>query len=103
MINDLILEIRKFNSDRNWDGDHSPKNLAMSIVIEAAELSEHFQWLSETESYKIEDLGPVADEVADVLIYLLNLCDKLHIDPYKAVKHKLEVNGRRFKMKGGGL
>ena len=103
MINDLILEIRKFNSDRNWDGDHSPKNLAMSIVIEAAELSEHFQWLSETESYKIEDLGPVADEVADVLIYLLNLCDKLHIDPYRAVKHKLEINGRRFKTKGGGL
>ena len=81
----------------------SPKNLAMSIVIEAAELSEHFQWLSETESYKIEDLGPVANEVADVLIYLLNLCDKLHIDPYKAVKHKLEINGRRFKTKGGGL
>jgi NTP pyrophosphatase (non-canonical NTP hydrolase) len=103
MMNDLILEIRKFNSDRNWDGDHSPKNLAMSVVIEAAELSEHFQWLSETESYEIEYTQPVSDEVADVLIYLLNLCDKLHIDPYKAVKHKLEINGRRFAKPKGGM
>jgi dCTP diphosphatase len=97
MINELILEIRKFNSDRNWDGDHSPKNLSMSVMIEAAELAEHFQWLSESDSYEFVNVDKVSDEVADVLIYLLNLCDKLHIDPYKAVKHKLQVNGIRFK------
>jgi dCTP diphosphatase len=100
MIDELILEIRKFNSDRNWDGDHSPKNLAMSVMIEAAELAEHFQWLSETESYDPCHLEEVSSEVADVLIYLLNICDKLHIDPYVAVKRKLVINGKRFKPEG---
>jgi NTP pyrophosphatase (non-canonical NTP hydrolase) len=90
MFNELILEIRKFNSDRDWDGDHSTKNLAMSIVIEAAELSEHFQWLNETQSYETPHIEEISSEVADVLIYLLNLCDKLHIDPYMAVKTRSE-------------
>lgn len=96
MINELVLEIRKFNSDRNWDGDHSPKNLAMSIMIEAAELSEHFQWLTENESYDPKNPELVSEEVADVLIYLLNLCDKLKIDPMNAVKQKLAKNRKRF-------
>lgn len=96
MIYELMSEIRKFNAARNWQEFHTPKNLATSVVIEAAELAEKFQWLTPAESWEIEDLGPVADEVADVLIYLLNLCDKLHIDPYKAVKHKLTVNAARF-------
>ena len=102
MIIDLILEIRKFNSDRNWDGDHSPKNLAMSVMIESAELAEHFQWLTELESYEPKSINKVSDEVADVFIYLLNLCDKLHIDPEKAIRHKLTVNAKRFVSKEGG-
>ena len=103
-LNELISEIRAFNQARDWDKYHTPKNLATSVMIEAAELAEKFQWLTPEESFNIEDMGPVADEVADVLIYLLNLCDKLHIDPYNAVKNKLEINGRRFvKQEGGGL
>lgn len=101
MIYELMSEIRAFNKARKWDDYHTPKNLSTSVMIEAAELAEKFQWLTPAESWEIEDIGPVADEVADVLIYLLNLCDKLHIDPYKAVKHKLEINGRRFKPSGG--
>jgi NTP pyrophosphatase (non-canonical NTP hydrolase) len=97
MIYELMSDISKFNKARGWDKYHTPKNLATSVVIESAELAEKFQWLTPAESLEIDDLGPVADEVADVLIYLLNLCDKLHIDPYKAVKHKLKVNGMRFK------
>jgi NTP pyrophosphatase (non-canonical NTP hydrolase) len=97
MIYELMSEICAFNKARNWQEYHTPKNLATSVVIEASELAEKFQWLTPAESWEIEDLGPVADEVADVLIYLLNLCDKLHIDPYKAVKHKLQINGKRFK------
>ena len=98
MYHDLVLEIRKFNSDRNWDGDHSPKNLAMSIVIEAAELSEHFQWLSENQSYTDINVKEVSEECADVMIYLLNLCDKLKIDLYDAIKRKLSINCNRFKI-----
>jgi dCTP diphosphatase len=99
MFNELILEIRKFNSDRNWEGDHSPKNLAMSVMIESAELAEHFQWLTELESYEPKSINKVSDEVADVFIYLLNLCDQLHIDPYGAVKTKIAKNGNRFPVK----
>lgn len=99
MFNELILEIRKFNADRDWDGDHSPKNLAMSVMIESAELAEHFQWLTESDSYEIKNTQHVAEEVSDVLIYLLNLCDKLHIDPYVSVKTKLAKNGKRFPVK----
>jgi len=96
MVHELILEIRKFNSDRNWEGDHSPKNLAMSIMIEAAELAEHFQWLTELQSYEPEDSNGTTEEVADILIYLLNLCDKLKIDPIRAVTEKLKKNRSRF-------
>lgn len=101
MFNELILEIRKFNADRNWEGDHSPKNLAMSVVIEAAELSEHFQWLDEAQSWDPAHVDEISSEIADVLIYLLNLADKLHIDPYASVKSKLAKNGNRFPVKGG--
>ena len=103
MIYELMSEIRAFNRARNWQEYHTPKNLATSVVIEAAELAEKFQWLTPAESWEIEDLGPVADEVADVFIYLLNLCDKLSIRPEKAIRHKLTVNAKRFvRQEGGG-
>ena len=100
-LNDLISEIRAFNQARDWDKYHTPKNLATSVMIEAAELAEKFQWLTPEESFNIEDMGPVADEMADVLIYLLNLCDKLHIFPEYAVRAKLVKNGARFPVKKG--
>lgn len=93
MFYELTREIRKFNSDRNWDGDHTPKNLAMSIVIEAAELSECFQWLNQED---VPNKKAVEEEVADVMIYLINLCDKLDIDMYESIKLKLKKNATRF-------
>ena len=96
MINDLIAEIRKFNAARNWEEYHTPKNLAASVMIEAAELAECFQWLTPEQSYQVEDMERVADEVADVLIYLLNLCDKLKIYPERAVYRKLWKNTFRY-------
>jgi NTP pyrophosphatase (non-canonical NTP hydrolase) len=101
MIYELMSEIRAFNKARNWQEYHTPKNLATSVMIEAAELAEKFQWLTPAESWEIEDLGPVADEVADVLIYLLNLCDKLKIFPEHAVRAKLIKNGKRYPVKKG--
>ncbi len=96
-IQDLTEKISAFNSVRNWDRFHSPKNLAMSIMIEAAELAKCFQWLTQQESRsEIDDIIQVEDEVADVLIYLLNLCDKLKIDPINATLNKLEKNRKRF-------
>jgi NTP pyrophosphatase (non-canonical NTP hydrolase) len=99
----LMSEIRAFNKSRDWDKYHTPKNLATSVMIEAAELAEKFQWLTPAESWEIEDMGPVAEEVADVFIYLLNLCDKLHIYPDKAVMEKLVKNGKRFPVPKGGM
>ena len=101
MIYALMEEIRQFNKARDWDKYHTPKNLATSVMIEAAELAEKFQWLTPAESWDIEDMGPVAEEVADVLIYLLNLCDKLHIFPEYAVREKLMKNGKRFPVRKG--
>lgn len=98
MIEDRINDIRKFNGLRGWNIYHTPKNLAMSVMIEAAELAECFQWLTPEDSYEIEDLEQVEDEVADVLIYILNLCDKLQINPDKAIIAKLQKNAKRFKL-----
>jgi NTP pyrophosphatase (non-canonical NTP hydrolase) len=89
-IQDLIENISAFNAARNWDVYHTPKNLATSVMIEAAELAECFQWLTPEESYLIEDKAKVSDEIADVLIYLLNLCDKMKIDPICSVNEKLQ-------------
>ena len=99
MIEDLIEDIRKFNRARNWDKFHTPKNLATSVVIEAAELAECFQWLTPDESIDPENMDEIADEVADVLIYLLNLCDKLHIVPGRAIYRKLRKNAAKYPTK----
>jgi dCTP diphosphatase len=98
MLNELLIEIRKFNRERDWDQYHSPKNLATSILIEAAELAEVFQWLTEEESWKPggKALKDAEDEVADVFIYLLNLADKLGIDPVKAARQKLVKNAEKY-------
>ncbi len=95
-VYDLIENISAFNAARNWDKYHTPKNLATAVMIEAAELAECFQWLTPEESYLIEDKEKVADEIADVLIYLLNLCDKMKINPISAVNEKMQKNRARF-------
>ena len=82
-----IERIRKFTEDRDWDQFHSPANLAKSIVIEAAELLECFQW-SDTEY----DLQHIKEELADVLVYSQNLLDKLELDADEIVNMKMKQN-----------
>lgn len=97
-MHELIQKIREFARARDWDQYHSPKNLAMALSVEAAELVEHFQWLTQAES---ADLPPekrerVREEIGDVLIYLLNLADKLGIDPVAAAYDKIDKNGEKY-------
>jgi len=96
-----IERIRKFTEDRDWDQFHSPANLAKSIVIEAAELLECFQW-SDTEY----DLQHIKEELADVLVYSQNLLDKLELDADEIVNMKMEQNEAKYpvdKAKGNAV
>lgn len=94
----LQQTLRRFAAERDWDRYHSPKNLAMALSVEAAELVEIFQWLTEAQS---ADLDPparaaVAEEIADVQIYLARLADRLNIDIPRAVDAKLAQNARKY-------
>jgi len=96
-----IERIRKFTEDRDWDQFHSPANLAKSIVIEAAELLECFQW-NKTEY----DLQHIKEELADVLVYSQNLLDKLELDADEIVNMKMEQNEAKYpvdKAKGNAV
>jgi NTP pyrophosphatase (non-canonical NTP hydrolase) len=97
-MDELLRKVRLFRAERDWEKFHSPKNLAMALMVEAAELAEHFQWLTDTES---RDLSAgqrleVKDEIADVLIYLVNLADKLDLDPVRAAHDKILKNGEKY-------
>ena len=91
MKQETIERIRKFSDDRDWDQFHSPANLAKSIVIEAAELLECFQW-SDTDF----DLQHVKEELADVLVYSQNLLDMLGIDADEIVNMKMDQNETKY-------
>jgi NTP pyrophosphatase (non-canonical NTP hydrolase) len=97
-LEDLRERLRKFAAERDWDQFHSPKNLAMSVSVEAGELLEIFQWLTEEESRALtpEAKAAVSDEIADVLLYLVRLGDKLGIDPVEAARRKLVANGQKY-------
>ncbi|MGD8659241.1 MAG: nucleotide pyrophosphohydrolase [Desulfobacterales bacterium] len=97
-MHELIKKIRKFRQERNWDQYHSPKNLAMALSVEVAELVEHFQWLTQEQSRKLPDdkLDQVRDEIGDILIYLANLSEKLDIDPVQAAHDKIEKNQIKY-------
>ena len=91
-MNEQTLErIRKFTTDRDWDQYHSPANLAKSIIIEAAELLECFQW-SEDEF----DLQHVKEELADVIVYAQDLLDKLELDVDEIVNMKMDMNEKKY-------
>jgi dCTP diphosphatase len=91
-------KLRQFAEERDWNQFHSPKNLAMALSVEAAELMEHFQWISEAESQAlpIEKREKVREEVADVFLYLIRLADKLEIDLSAAAVEKIEVNASKY-------
>jgi len=98
VMDELLEKVRKFRDDRDWDKFHSPKNLSMALMVEAAELAEHFQWLTEKESRELtgEKLDMVKDEIGDVLIYLVNLADKLNLDPVRAAHDKIIKNNKKY-------
>lgn len=91
-------QLRQFAQERDWDQFHSPKNLSMALIVEAAELIEHFQWLSEEQSQNLppEKLAEVELELADIQIYLIRLADKLELDLLSAVKKKLSLNAKKY-------
>jgi len=97
-LDKLREELRTFADVRDWDQFHSPKNLAMALSVEAGELLERFQWLSDAQSRALppDALDAVSDEVADVLLYLIRLSDKLGIDPLAAAKRKLVTNDVKY-------
>ena len=97
-LRDLARQLDQFARDRDWQQFHSPKNLASALVVEAGELLEHFQWLTEQQS---RELGPekrdaVAAELADVLLYLTQLATALGIDPIAAAQTKLKLNALKY-------
>jgi dCTP diphosphatase len=97
-VNDLRGAIKAFIEEREWEQFHSPKNLAMALSVEVAEIVEHFQWLTEEQSRTLppEKLAEVRQEIGDVMIYLTELADKLGIDPVEAAKAKVEINTEKY-------
>lgn len=93
--------MRQFAEERDWDQFHSPKNLAMALSVEVAEILEHFQWLTQEQSSNLpeEKLEKIEQEIADILIYLVRLADKLDIDLIKAANKKINVNARKYPLK----
>lgn len=96
----LVLrdKLRAFAEARDWDQFHSPKNLSMALMVEVAELMEHFQWLTEAQSGNLDAAKKVivAEELADILLYLVRLSDKLGVDLPEAALHKLEKNAAKY-------
>src|SRR3954467_12745344 len=98
-VAELCEMVRKFVNERDWRQFHSPKNLSMSLAIEAAELMEHFQWIDAAESRRIGDyaakLSEVRDEIADCLCYLLALANELNVDLASAMREKMIKNATK--------
>lgn len=94
----LREQLRDFAAARDWDQFHSPKNLAMALAGEAGELLENFQWLTEEQSRDPapEVLAAASEEIADVLLYLVRLSDKLGIDPVAAAHSKMLANAQKY-------
>ncbi|MEO5357430.1 MAG: nucleotide pyrophosphohydrolase [Nitrospirae bacterium YQR-1] len=94
----LRESLREFARERDWEKFHSPKNLAMALSVEAAEIAEIFQWLTEDESRRLSEtkLSALQQEIADVFIYLINLSDKFSIDILKAAEDKLQHNRTKY-------
>lgn len=94
----LMEALERFVGERDWDQFHSPKNLAMALSVEVAEIAEHFLWLTEEQSRNLSPakLAEVRQEIGDVMIYLAELADKLGIDPVEAAWAKVEINKEKY-------
>ena len=97
-LEELRDSLRRFASERDWDQFHSPKNLAIALSVEAAELLEHFQWTPDSDSAALapEQHAKVREEIADVLLYLIRFADKLNIDLLAAGADKIQVNATKY-------
>jgi|SRR5215208_1740979 len=97
-LEDLRSAISAFIQERDWEQFHSPKNLAMALSVEVAEIVEHFQWLTEEQSQTLpqEKLAEIREEIGDVMIYLTELANKLGLDPVEAAKSKVAINEQKY-------
>jgi NTP pyrophosphatase (non-canonical NTP hydrolase) len=97
-LDDLARLVRAFAQERDWDQFHTPKNLAMGVAIEAAELMEEFHWLTPEQSGQLppETLEAVRHEMADVFVYLVLLADKLGVDLIAAAAEKISINAQKY-------
>jgi len=95
---DLAETLQRFADERDWEQFHSPKNLAMALGVEVAELAEHFQWLTQQQSLELspEQRQAVGRELADVLIYLVRLADRLDIDLLAEAEKKVKINAEKY-------
>ena len=95
---ELRDKLREFVEERDWNQFHTPKNLAMALAGEAAEILEIFQWLTAEQSSRLADdkMAEVREEIGDVLIYLVRLADQLGIDPMEAANEKIEKNRKKY-------
>jgi NTP pyrophosphatase (non-canonical NTP hydrolase) len=97
-LEELQKRLRQFANDRDWEQFHAPKNLAMALAVEAGELMEHFQWLSEAQSEALDaqQLEAVGFEVADVFIFTVRLADRMGIDLADLVERKIKLNEKKY-------
>jgi NTP pyrophosphatase (non-canonical NTP hydrolase) len=97
-LDQLRDALRAFTAARDWQPFHSPKNLAMALSVEAAELLEVFQWMTEADSRNLapDAKAAASEEIADVLLYLIVLCDALDIDPVAAAERKMVANAEKY-------
>lgn len=91
-------QLRQFAEIRDWDQFHSPKNLSMALSVEASEIVEHFQWLTEQQSLELSpvELEAVELELADAFIYMVRLADKLNLDLIAAANKKMAINDAKY-------
>jgi dCTP diphosphatase len=97
-LDNLNARLKTFAQSRNWEQFHSPKNLAMAMIAECAELVEHFQWLTQEQSMNLpgEKREEVALEMADILIYLIRTAERLDINLIEAAERKIAINESRY-------
>lgn len=102
-MKDLRIALRKFAADRDWQQFHTPKNLAMALSVETAELSEIFQWMAGEESRTVDDMtrAHIAEEIGDVMIYLSMLADIFDLEPLTCARKKMLLNAKKYPPKDG--
>lgn len=97
-LENLRQQLAEFARERDWDQFHAPKNLVMALSVEVAELVEHFQWTTPEESRTLDakKRPRVEEELADILLYLVRIADKLDVDLWEAARRKIAINAQKY-------